>query len=478
MKKLIIISLLAGITVNLYAQTLIATSHDDYATAHNNQRKIVRDSADNVYVVYTDWVNQHHIIKGVWLNRTTNEWSEPFDIVEGRNPTLAISADNQIHLVCRTDEDTSRIIHSRTTDFTTWQPFTVISDTLHRCVVPVADIDGSGKLNIFWRQYTENDTKSLVYACILDDSLVQRKIVLTKNEINDVAVANHLLYYNNNLLFAIHFDTDSLQFFISEDNMETTELLYATKGSFPCISYNSAEEGVTDFNYIRFLYITAVSVWYEWYLEEVEINENGGVEVTQLPFDYIDYVCIDNLLPPIGYSFLFMMTNSYLYHGFSYGSSSQGWATVLDTITASTISYPSIAYKHFNPEFVDFIWMEMNNDTQEIFHKRDEKFIYSAGVNDPEPGKGFTITGFPNPFTDFFTIDVVVEEGEATPQIEIFNTRSQLIQRLEVKNSELRKFQTVWDGTNLNGDKVPAGTYILLCTVGDKRTARKVLFKP
>jgi|GEM_PF-1197674 len=477
MKKLIIISLLAGITVNLNAQTLIATSHDDYATAHNNQRKIVRDSADNVYVVYTDWVNQHHIIKGVWLNRTTNEWSEPFEIVEGRNPTLAISADNQIHLVCRTDEDTSRIIHSRTTDFTTWQPFAVISDTLFRSVVPVADIDGSGKLNIFWRQYTETNTKSLAYACIVDDSLVQRKIVLTKNEISDVAVANHLLYYNDNLLFAIHFDTDSLQFFVSEDNMETTELLYATQGTFPCISYNSVYEGPPDINYIRLLYIN--NVYLEWALTEVEIDYNSGLDVTLLPFDWVDYVCIDNLLPPIGYSFLFMWLSGELFHGFSYGGfSSSGWATVLDTITSNGISYPSIAYKHFNPEFVDFVWMEMNNDTQEIFHKRDEKFIYSAGVNDPEPGKGFTITGFPNPFADFFTIDVVIEEGEATPQIEVFNTHSQLIRRLEVKNSELRKFQTVWDATNLNGDKVPAGTYILLCTVADKRTARKVLFKP
>lgn len=477
MKKLIIISLLAGLTFDLTAQTLIATSHDDYATAHNNQRKIVRDSADNVYVIYVDWVNQQHIIKGVWLNRTTNEWSEPFEIVEGRNPTLAISANNQIHLVCQTDEETSRIIHSRTNDFTTWQPFTVISDTLHRSVVPVADIDGSGKLNIFWRQYTENDTKSLVYACIVDDSLVQRKIVLTKSEINDVAIANHLLYYNDNLLFAIHFDTDSLQFFISEDNMETTEMLYATKGSFPCISYNSAEEGVTDFNYIRFLYVN--NIVFEWTLTEVEINENGGVNVRQLPIDYIDYVCIDDLLPPIGYSFLFKWLNGDLFHGFSYGGfSSSTWVTVLDTITSNDISYPSIAYKHFNPEFVDFIWMELNNDTQEIFHKRDEKYIYSAGVNDPEPGKGFTITGFPNPFADFFTIDVVVEEGEATPLLDVFNTRSQLIRRLNIENSEKRKFQTVWDGTNLNGEKVPAGTYILLCTVGDKRTARKVLFKP
>jgi hypothetical protein len=30
-----------------------------------------------------------------------------------------------------------------------------------------------------------------------------------------------------------------------------------------------------------------------------------------------DYVCIDDLVPPVGYSFLFMQ-NENLYHGFSY----------------------------------------------------------------------------------------------------------------------------------------------------------------
>ena len=53
MRNLIIINLIFLLqTFVLQAQTLIATSKHPEATANHNQRKIVRDTADNIYVVY------------------------------------------------------------------------------------------------------------------------------------------------------------------------------------------------------------------------------------------------------------------------------------------------------------------------------------------------------------------------------------------------------------------------------------------
>jgi hypothetical protein len=148
----------------------------------------------------------------------------------------------------------------------------------------------------------------------------------------------------------------------------------------------------------------------------------------------------------------------------------------METVNTSYESNPSIAYKHFNFEYVDFIWMEEKLNYYEIYYMRDEKHIW-LGIDDEEDEKGFTISGHPNPFSEILKINVTVESKNQIPQIEIYNSNSQLIRNIVAKASSTKEFVFNWDGTSENGKKVKPGVYVLMCTAGDKRTARKVIYK-
>jgi hypothetical protein len=209
------------------------------------------------------------------------------------------------------------------------------------------------------------------------------------------------------------------------------------------------------------------------YLKEVECGldfySNNNLPSKTISTSIVDFVCINNLAPPIGYSFLFMK-NGILYHGFSYGSL-WNWNTILDTITSKPIN-PSIAYKNFNALHVDYIWMQRNGQGYDIFHKRDNKHKY-VGVDDFETGKGFILTGYPNPFSKQLSIEVTVEKGNHVPVIEIYDSSSRRIEVLNENNSSGNKYSYTWNAKSRN---FPPGLYLVKCKVGQAIVVRKVLY--
>ncbi|MCK4662806.1 MAG: T9SS type A sorting domain-containing protein [Bacteroidales bacterium] len=471
MIKYLIYAVVFLTSVNINAQTLIATSNHPEAIANHNQRKIVRDSLDNVYIVFIDTNNQENVINGVMFDNITGKWNNSTYIINGNNPTLSIFKNGKIHLVFESNDSITEIRHTSSLDFSNWTSDIVLSDTAVRSEHPVADIDSAGNLNVFWIQNNDSLNESLIYACVNGDTLIERKYITAKSEINDIAIANHLQFFENDLFFAIQYDQDSLQFFISTNNMENYDTIYSIIGSQPCISFNSLypeEYYLEDDNMLRLLYINTNSQ-----LIEIETGTNySNINSAQIPVGSIDYVCIDNIAPPIGFSYLFMQ-NGNLYHGFSYGAY-WDWSTILDTISGNII-HPSIAYKQFNFEYVDFIWMENNGNDYNIYHKRDEKHN-GMSIEDHEQGKGFSIVGYPNPFTEQLSINVSVNDQKAQPIIQIYNSNSQLVKILHAEHSSANEFSYKWYGKNQNSDKVNSGIYIIMCSVGDTKTARKVVY--
>ncbi len=453
--------------VDINAQTLIASSNHSEATANHNQRKIVRDSSDNVYIVFVDTLNQENIIKGVMYDNIGGQWNDPAFIINGNNPTLSICKNSRIHLIFESNDSITEIRHISSLNFFNWTSEIVISDTANSSKCPVADIDSLGNLNVFWVQINDRLNESLIYACINEDTLIERKCITTKSEVKDIAVANHLQYVRNDLFFAVQFDQDSLQFFRSTDNTETYDTIYTTFGSQPCITYNTAWDITPDDNILRLLYIDSTSQLIEL---ESSMPDFNSINQGYLVPGQTDYVCVDNLIPAMGYSYLFMQ-NGNLYHGFSYGIGSN---YIMDSVLNNVI-HPSIAYKHFNFEFVDFIWMENNGSGYDIYHKRDEKHIW-VSIEDYEKGKGFSIVGYPNPFTEHLSINVSVNDQKAIPIIQIYNSNSQLVKILEPEKESDNEFSYKWFGTDQNSNKVNSGLYVIMCSVGDTRTARKVVY--
>lgn len=465
--KILLLFLVSFIFIcNAFSQTLIGTSLNPDATANHNQRKIVRDMDDNIFIVFADSANNESIIKGVKYDVSAGTWGETAFLAEGTNPTFAISLDGRLHLVYETNEQLSRIKYTSSTDFLTWSPAVLVSNPLVKSHLPVADVDGSGKVNILWIQKYGELGDSLFYAGKFNNNFYIKK-VLGKASISDVSIANHLQYEDNMLFVGMHFNNDSVLFFTYSDNLNKINVLHKVAGSSPAITYNTGYFYDRYPNSAKFLYINQHS-----HLREAEMDEEWEtVYDTMLQFAPVDFICVDDIAQPLGYSYLFMK-GGILYHAFS-----DGWgdsSIMRDTISSNPLN-PSIAYKTFRFYHVDFIWMEDEGTHFNIYHKRDPKY-YWVGVTDPENDKGFLITAYPNPFTDVLTLKVSVDEGGKTPIVKIYNSSSQVVNELQPIINSDKEYEYRWKGDNKTGEKIDSGMYIIHCSVGNKATARKVMY--
>jgi len=471
MKNLCLLALAVISALSLSAQTFIGNSSNPHATAHHNQRKIVRDASDNVYVVYVDGSGLNQVIKGVVYNSSGGAWSYPVVITSGTNPTLAIDPDNQIHMIYQTNNAIPAIKHSSSPDFMVWSEPETISDSGYKSFIPVSDFD-AGNLHIFWVQENSDLTQSVVYGRIEADTLAVQKVITTKNQIHDVAVACHLMYLDYKVFFAIQFNEDSLQFFRSEDYLLTLDTLHQAIGSQPCITYNSAYAFDPDYGAIRFLYINP-----SFELIETEVNLYFGSQDSRIMRNDVNFVCIDNIAAMIGYSYLYM-DESNLYHAFSYGSDAGMFGDyIMETINGPDLNNPSIAYKHFNPLIVDFIWMQ-GYGSYDIFHMRDEKHQFMPAVEETKQEDGFSFTGYPNPFSKEITMHVNTGVYEGIPRITILDIKTRAVAELEHISVSGSEYLFSWNGYNATGEMAEPGVYIVLCTAGKKKAAWKVLFNP
>jgi hypothetical protein len=464
MKKLVTILVALFMAIGLNAQVSLGEAPGDVSVNHN-QRLIVRDSGEGKFVAFPYFFDD---VGGIMYNDSIGDWSELFIITAGKSPTLAISDNNQIHLIYETLDEPTQIRYRNSWDFTNWSDEIILSDTNFRCFTPIADVDSSNTLNVFWIQDNTDSTQSLIYAMCNDGNLVERKTVLTKNEIHDLAMANHLQYYTDELYFAIQYNQDSVRFYHSSNHLQNFELIYDALGKSPCITYNTSDDYPQDDGSVRMLYLNQES-----FLMEVEIYTGSSyIYEVEMIDEQIDNVWVNNLAPPIGYSFLYAQEDE-LIHEFSYGAH-WSWNTTLETLDYGEAAYASIAYKDFNFNFVDFVW----NESGELLYMRDEKYGYMPGVDDKEDGKGFSITGNPNPFSEFITLTILVENANLVPEIQIYNTKMELVRTFKNAKASNAYYSFQWNGTNTVGEKVKPGIYVIVCSVGDKRTARKIVYQP
>ncbi|HBS86313.1 MAG: hypothetical protein A2W91_09595 [Bacteroidetes bacterium GWF2_38_335] len=454
------------ISITGNSQTLIGTSYSPDATANHNQRKIVRDSAEKIFVVFVDTFNLENVIKGVWLNIETGDWSSELMICSGFNPTISISEEGTKHLVYESNDSLTRIMYINSENFIDWGTPVELSNSLLVSRLPVADVDSSGNLNILWIQENEDMTESLIYRNVLNGTLSDPITVTTKSEIIDIAIANHLDYYDDNLYFAIQFDGDSLHFFRTDNAFSFLDTLIEDKGSMPGITYNSVAGGYGDES-LRVLYLNSSSQIVEGEI----LTYYDEIFFETMAYENVDVICVDDLIPCIGYSFI-MLKSGVLYHVFSYGTD-LGLRYELDTIDSNPIN-PSIAYKRFSFDCIDYIWMEDNGDGYNIFYKRDEKHIW-LGVKDVKETDVFSISGYPNPFTDKINIEIRTDEKNH-PVVKVMNTSGQYIRLLDIRLTHEGKYCYEWDGTDQKGKKVDSGTYIITCLSEKIKTSRKVLF--
>jgi hypothetical protein len=80
----------------------------------------------------------------------------------------------------------------------------------------------------------------------------------------------------------------------------------------------------------------------------------------------------------------------------------------------------------------------------------------------------------PNPFQEQATFTVMLSES-ARIRIDICNMEGQLIDSFSTNADAKTPFRMVWDGTDLNGNKVPAGIYLAKLTGAEKSYFLKII---
>jgi hypothetical protein len=352
----------------------------------------------------------------------------------------------------------------------------VLDSSETSCIIPVADVGSSGDVNVIWRQGHSFWSRAPVIVKMRDDSLLFRYIDTTSFQLADVGIANNLQYHDDTVFFVYEFGLDDdayIKLIKMIDSYEDRELLSFFYGSYPCITYNSDYYGnLSDYAVLyidinKYIKVAKYDFWWqEWIVRKSQ-------EVVS------DYICIDNIAPPTGFSYLFL-NNSSMFHGFTYGIdwfsdyyNPEGYDIVLDTVPNNPI-YPSIAYKQFRFHVVDYIWMEQTDTCYNIYHKRDDKYD-PLGIEGVQQN-GTKLEGYPNPFKDKVTINFTVNDFSEPAKLEIYNSLGMLVQKLSPSESTNGTYSFEWDGVINNGDYVQPGIYVVVCSTKKQKLVGKIFY--
>ena len=275
---------------SLNAQTMIATTRNPNALDNHNQRKIVRNFGSEKYVVFTDSSENGLVIKGVRYN---GNWSEPVTITEGKNPFLLPG----YYLVYESCDSVSAIYGRKTDSQRNWGEAHLLSDTNYICRRPILS-----HLNIlFYIKENYDLTDSLIQVEFGNDfSLSEPVGVFSSDSIMDIGIADDLANYissfpDNKFYYMVSHSLDSISVY-SKDYSTPAELVCSTTGKKPTITYNS-------YGYMKLLFLNDD--------DQIVIGDQE-VFTSESP---VDIICVDDVIPPIGFSFLFKRRDT-LFHAF------------------------------------------------------------------------------------------------------------------------------------------------------------------
>ncbi len=460
-------------------QTIIATSQCSTATANHNQRKIVRGSNENVYIVYQDISNDTNIINWITYKKIENIWESPVKLFNGKNPSIAISIDNKLHLVYESNDSLSSIMYASKSTVGNWSTPIVISDSNNVNIIPVVDLDSASTVHIVWIEKNTNNDK-VKYLNITGDTIGDVKVLYTDTIISDVTIATNLQYADNDIFVAYSLETtNKIHFLYSKDNGENWNIFDNYTGSYPCISvgfhpypfedeYNYSQPKLlyldSDKNAVLIEYCDTSSLSTD-YIQEDSVS--SIVVNTPVSNIYID----DAVLPSFGFGFLYIQ-NGILFQAFYSSVFSYVNLDIIDSITDSPI-YPSIAYKQFRMALVDYIWMENNGSEYEIYYNQSNKMLLAVEPEDnvnEEP-----LTAYPNPFSSNITISISLKNSNIQHDVWIFNTEGKPIKKLKCNSKKKNLVYTYeWDGKDSHGNIMPAGSYIVR-TICDKKIINRII---
>jgi len=178
----------------------------------------------------------------------------------------------------------------------------------------------------------------------------------------------------------------------------------------------------------------------------------------------IEYACIDDVVGPLGHSYIFQKEGT-LYHAYSNEYENNG---IRDTV-AHHVAAGSIAYKEFNLDKVDIVWLEEVDGRYDLYYQWFEKFPkihdYTSDHLEEE-----LFTAFPNPFSSRITLRIHREISKAI----IFSVEGRILRSFDNSGcSGVCEF--TWDGKAENGEQMEEGMYIVQFFNDNNVYTRKII---
>ena len=367
--KYLIILLPFFVPGNSSGQTKIFTTDSLNLKEWNyNQRKIVRNP---VPCIIAETKNEIFF---------SYDLSDPVKIFNGKNASLAVDLKSDIHIVFE-DNGIRYSLKPYTGD---WQTNILISDSSETGHSPIADCDKDGNVHIVYgvsdSENGNTEYSSLKYVKIYDNQVQISSIIYdmaaeaSPYTLVNFTIANHLVFDDETIFMAYQLSNDSIYVKFSMDHGTTWVPGGVFRGTDPKLSIGPGShwsDPVIEyavFPVLLFLDMEGnlINSYAEFYISANDTNLwwMGEDQIQDGP---IDGFCIDDIIGPSGYSYLFQKDGT-LYHAFSDLSHS----TIMDTVTNNAFVF-SIAYKQFNLFKVDVVWFEKNDGMYEMYYQWFEK---------------------------------------------------------------------------------------------------------
>jgi hypothetical protein len=464
MKRFVFVLMAMGLATGAYPQTIIATIQNSQATENHNQRKIIRDYDNHVYVFYQDFVEGSWGIYQVVYESLSSGWSEPEYLVPGNNPAAAIGFTDSIFLTYRSNDESGKIMLMKKAPGGDWFPPVQISmaDSLDN-LLPVADVDMEEKVLISWIERGNPDDKVMFY------KKGQVNELYSSDSISDLSLSTSLqMTMDTSVFLALEESGERVKFF-KFINPNEMELLLDTLGTRPCQSIGVyAPIGLDDL-YPRLMYLDQ-SNNISLASFESSIYQIGPYILVSAS---VNDLAIDDELEPIGFGFLYSDNNGFYYAFASHTFVPQ--ATIMDDYPESCFNF-SIAYKHFSATNVDYIWMESSGLSNKIYYKRSNKIPYDPGLDiKVNKDNGNELWFSSNPFRDKISLKLYTKEA-TQPAVKIYDLNGSVIKTITEITYQGDYFSFEWDGRNESGSRVNSATYILNITIG-KHTLNNLIVK-
>lgn len=345
-------------------------------------------------------------------------------------------------------------------------------DTLHHHYsTPLADIDNFGNWHILYGILDSTETGQLfirslnlssLFSYFREGPIYEMNDSTNRDTVVNYAIATNLVAWADEFYLAIAYQlsNDSIYMEYYVINMYREKVGWEHGSPFagvePSISIGCGQYGWNDIRenavFPVIQYLDADRNLHFHYFGDYHWKK-GTTEASSPNYERnkpIEYASIDDVVGPLGHSYIFQKEGT-LYHAYSYEYENNG---IRDTV-AHNVAAGSIAYKEYNLNKVDIVWLEEVNGKYELYYQWFEKFPkVNSNITDDVNEELFS--AYPNPFSSQITLRIRADITKAT----IYSVEGEVLKSFNnLGCSGVCEF--TWDGIAENGEQIEEGMYIV-----------------